>query len=359
MTLQLGLRDYVANQGNDFSGRSTIPPRLLPLPCTIIDREERIRAYWMTELLDSISTLGAGWNSTISPPPDVSAVLPCSDSIWAFPEHIINIWSIGEFHFSSAFSLCIILSTSELWHVHRFLQQSFDLRIYEQKSRFQAESQQIDERLTTWRAEFVAAVYRLINTEHAQEERAEMDPNIVLTNCILDCAVIILFQRLSPSPAGITAPCDPWPYATNRCIYAADDLSAKLRQASDAELRVANPNLLAAVFAAARFYLVYAKAVGAELPRNLRVLVRALRVCGERWELARRLGAVLQAAAAEHQVPVFMSSLPVQFFDPQFSSLEVGDAVVDAAGALEEVMGLGVLGGAGPEGAVGCEAHVD
>lgn len=185
MSVQLGLRDFLANQGKDYSNLSTIPPRLRPLPCTIVDREERIRAYWMTELLDSVSTLGGSWSPTTSSP-DITTVLPCSDSIWAFPEHIINIWSIGDFYFSSAFSLCIILATSELWHVHRLLQQPFDLRNPEQKSRFQTESQQVDERLTTWRAEFVAAVYRLINTEHAQEERAEMDPNIVLTNCILD-----------------------------------------------------------------------------------------------------------------------------------------------------------------------------
>lgn len=185
MSLHLGLRDFVVNQGSNFSSASMIPPRLLPLPNTIIDKEERVRAYWMTEILDNISTLGSGWNTSISPP-EVTATLPCSDSIWAFPEHIINIWSMGEFHFSSAFSLCIILSASELWHVHRFLQSSFNLRISEQWHRFRSESQQIDERLTTWRGQFVAAVYRLINAEHAQEERAEMDPNIVLTNCILD-----------------------------------------------------------------------------------------------------------------------------------------------------------------------------
>jgi hypothetical protein len=193
MCMHLGLRDVVTNQGDNFNELSTVPPRMLPLPNTIIDREERTRAYWMTEVLDNISTLGGAWNTSISPP-EQTALLPCSDSIWAFPEHIINIWSIGEFHFSSAFSLCIILATSELWHIHRFLQTSYDLRIPEQRLRCQSESQQLDERFTTWRGEFVAAVYRLINAEHAQEERAEMDPNIVLTNCILDWYVKYLLQ---------------------------------------------------------------------------------------------------------------------------------------------------------------------
>ncbi|KAK6369904.1 hypothetical protein LTS17_009354 [Exophiala oligosperma] len=185
MNTSLGMRDLVTNQGDNFNKISTVPPRMLPLPNTIIDREERIRAYWMTEILDGASTLGVAWNLGISPP-EGTAVLPCSDSIWKFPSHIISVWSFGDFHFSSAFSLCIILVASELWHVHRFLQKAFDVRLLDQRMKWQQEAQQLDERLTAWRGEFVAAVYRLINSEYAQEERAEFDPNIVLTNCILD-----------------------------------------------------------------------------------------------------------------------------------------------------------------------------
>ncbi|KAB2570938.1 hypothetical protein DBV05_g10393 [Lasiodiplodia theobromae] len=303
----------------------------------------------MTELLDSVSTLGGSWSST-TPSPDITTVLPCSDSIWAFPEHIINIWSIGDFYFSSAFSLCIILATSELWHVHRLLQQPLDLRNLEQKARFQTESQQVDERLTTWRAEFVAAVYRLINTEHAQEERAEMDPNIVLTNCILDSAVITLFQKLSPCPTGIDSVCDPWTYATNRCVYAADDLSAKVRLVRDAELdAMSNPHLAATLFVTARFYLVYARAACADLPRNLAVLIQALEVCGRRWPVARRYTTLVQTAKAEQQMPIFMSSLPAQFFDLQFSVLDIHDALMMVAEGIDVGLGMGVGIGGGCE----------
>jgi hypothetical protein len=63
----------------------------------------------------------------------------------------------------------------------------------------------------------------LINAEFAQENRAEMDPNIVLTNCLLNTyisihnfasdlslltyvhsAFIVLFKRLAPYPEGVT-----------------------------------------------------------------------------------------------------------------------------------------------------------
>ena len=59
MSMHLGLGDIVFRQGMNFNQASKVPPRVLPLPSTYIDREERIRAYWMAEVLDSISTLGA------------------------------------------------------------------------------------------------------------------------------------------------------------------------------------------------------------------------------------------------------------------------------------------------------------
>jgi hypothetical protein len=108
----------------------------------------------MTEMLDSMSTLGAGWNvPMILALPD--SVLPCSDSLWAFHEHIINVWSFGDFKYSSAFSLCNILVASELGAVHAFLRKPLSLSIDGQREAWQSEAQQLDERLTNWREEFV------------------------------------------------------------------------------------------------------------------------------------------------------------------------------------------------------------
>ena len=56
--MHLGLADIVFRQGMNFNQPSTVPPRVLPIPNTFIDREERVRAYWMSEALDSISMLG-------------------------------------------------------------------------------------------------------------------------------------------------------------------------------------------------------------------------------------------------------------------------------------------------------------
>ncbi|KAJ5596529.1 hypothetical protein N7450_002987 [Penicillium hetheringtonii] len=251
---QLGCGTLVKKQVEQLSSSASVPPRLHPLSTTIIDREERIRAYWMSEMLDSMSTVGVDWDTGASPPIP-NGILPCSDSLWAFPEHIINVWSFGQFRYSSAFSLCIILSTNELWFVHGFLQKTWDLNNANDRIQWQTEAQKIDERLTAWREEFVAAVYRLINAEFAEEERAEMDPNIVLTNCVLDVAVILLFQRMSTIPREIDPSTEPWQYATNRCIYACDNMVFKVRQMTDEELAVSNPHLIFCFFTVARFYI--------------------------------------------------------------------------------------------------------
>lgn len=224
MTACLGLREVVSNHRDETNSSSAASPRFGPSPKNVIEREEQVRAYWMTEMLDSISTIGAGFNVGIMPPP-TKCVLPCSDSIWAFPEHIIDVWSIGAFHYSSAFSLCIILAVSELWTVHSFLQKPYDMKQVDERLEWQSEAQQIDERLTMWREEFVAAVFRLINAEFPQDSRAEMDPNIVLTNCVLNTyvlwsgvlylahfvsrSVIALFQRRAPCPEGVDQPVEP------------------------------------------------------------------------------------------------------------------------------------------------------
>ncbi|KAF2476285.1 uncharacterized protein BDR25DRAFT_64879 [Lindgomyces ingoldianus] len=55
MGTQLGLRDLVAHQYNNFNKASPIPPRMLPLPVSLVNKEERIRAYWMTEGTSSYS----------------------------------------------------------------------------------------------------------------------------------------------------------------------------------------------------------------------------------------------------------------------------------------------------------------
>lgn len=90
--------------------------------------------------------------------------------------------------------------------------------------------------------------------------------------------MIALFQRLAPSPDGIDnyyeavhsflpflcalttissgiLTISQWPYATNRCLYACDDMTAKIRQVRDKELENSSPHLIYSMFVAARFYL--------------------------------------------------------------------------------------------------------
>ena len=60
-----------------------------------------------------------------------------------------------------------------------------------------------------------------------------------------------------------------------------------------------------------------------EIPRNLDLLIYSLRVCGQRWNLARRLEKVLRTAAAEREVTIKLTTLPPQFFDLQYSHLDI------------------------------------
>jgi hypothetical protein len=183
MGTQLGLRDLVSNNCDNYNQVSNIPPRMLPLPVSLVNREEKIRAYWMTEVLDSSSTVGAAWNLNISRPEN-TGLLPCSDTIWEFPEAVISGWSFGEFEMSSAYSLYVMLVTNELYHVHRFLQQSFDTQSATERVRWQSECKAVDEGLISWRSKFAAASIRM-----SIENGGVYDPSVVLTHCALDLYV--------------------------------------------------------------------------------------------------------------------------------------------------------------------------
>ncbi|KAF2241666.1 hypothetical protein BU26DRAFT_524829 [Trematosphaeria pertusa] len=337
MGTQLGLRDLVANQCDNFHQISTIPPRMLPLPNSLVNREEKIRAYWMTEVLDGSSTVGAAWNLNISRP-ESTGLLPCSDTIWSFPEAVISAWSFGDFEMSSAYSLYVMLVTNELYHVHRFLQQSFDTQSATERVQWQNECRAVDEGLIAWRVKFAAAQVRM-NAEHG----GSYDPNIILTHCALDLATISLYQRLALPPSGLEEAQGPWYHAIQRCLDACDSITNVLRAMHDMNLENISPLIISCIFVAARFFLVHAKLLNVEIPRNLDLLVYSLKTCGLRWSYARRLEKVIRTATADHKLPSSMSSLPVQFYDLQYSYLDIDEALRVWAEGLEPWMHLAGL----------------
>ena len=80
---------------------------------------------------------------------------------------------------------------------------------------------------------------------------------------------------------------------------------------------------------------VYAKLLNLDIPRNLDLLIYSLNTCGLRWSYAQRLEKVIRTATSEHKLPVSMTSLPVQFYDLQYSYLDIDEALRVWAAGLE------------------------
>lgn len=99
----------------------------------------------MIEMLDSTSAIGARYTmeSLVTPG---NPLLPCSDSMWAFPEAVMTETQIRPYHYCSAFSLCVILATTELSRVHEFLLKGVAMEDFEERDAWQSEAQRIDER---------------------------------------------------------------------------------------------------------------------------------------------------------------------------------------------------------------------
>ena len=327
MSAHIGL----AQTTNDDTAPAMSPTALRRLPTftnTTVEDEERLRAYWMIETLDSISTIGVRYDIG-HPTASRSPLLPCSDSFWAYPEPVLADATLRPYNYCSAFSLCIILAVSELSNVHSFLQKKVTLDIFEERDAWQVEAQRIDERLTAWRDEFVAAVFRLINAEYIRHERGEMDPYVVLTNCVLNTAVITLLQQRVACPEGVESLAEPWAFASNRCVYASENTAFKVRQMDEDELSICHPHLIFSIFVAARFYIVHSKALDANVPTNLHSLAFALHVCGKRWPLARIYEQIIRVAVAEYRTPVVQSTVPKEFYDLRLTTFEISDSLIE------------------------------
>lgn len=176
MALQLGF-DVLA-------GAQTARTMPSQVSRSAVEREEAVRAYWMTMMLESVSTMGLP-SRLASTLPGITATvrLPCSESVWATSLPEMSSLATSQAQYSSTFSLCVILAVQELGMVHDFCTSS--ARVLDLPA-WQSEAQRLDERLTNWREEFVAAVFRLINSERDYLPMGEMEPLITLANCLLN-----------------------------------------------------------------------------------------------------------------------------------------------------------------------------
>lgn len=178
MALQLGLGSI--SDSNFGNGQQT--PPIIEAANSTVTKEECIRTYWMIEILEIISMTGGPLNFSTPSPIPPEAILPCRDFIWALPKPSEES-SLINMRYSSGLNLCIGLAIDEVMLTQIFMQTSVNTRSVQEVMDWESKAQNLDERLTNWREEFVAAVFRLIN---AGDTSSEMDPFITLTNCVLN-----------------------------------------------------------------------------------------------------------------------------------------------------------------------------
>lgn len=184
MSEQLGLAATSAADGIQPPKTSLQPDEHFAINAEV-EREEAMRAFWMIEMLDSIFALGVSSQVSVPAVPRTTR-LPCGDKLWESEDLFQQEPSHQNLQYSSGFSMCISLCTTELATVNRFQQTVRDSNEIAGGLEWQSGAQRLDERLTIWREEFVAAVFRLINTAFPGDSHAEMEPFIVLTNCLLN-----------------------------------------------------------------------------------------------------------------------------------------------------------------------------
>ena len=181
MATQLGLRDLVQGDSADKPMNITIPPRMLPPPKNSIEREERVRAYWMTEALDGYSTLGTSWNLGLLRPP-LTKVLPCNEDDWECTEPMVDFLAFGDFESPSSFALYVSFVTNELFEVHHFLQQSFQTTTPEECETWDREFRKVEGYLKEWRTRNMGIAGPYASYVSSPGRTIRFDPTIVLAN---------------------------------------------------------------------------------------------------------------------------------------------------------------------------------
>ncbi|KAK1687511.1 hypothetical protein BDP55DRAFT_630703 [Colletotrichum godetiae] len=296
---QLGLRDLVAHNCMNYGFPSVIPSRMLALPATAVEQEEKIRAFWTIEALDSASTVGSAWHLSVSQPLP-TASLPCDEEIWRCPESI-------------------------------FLQQPCDTTSVSDLQQRKLDCTILSERLMAWHRDFEQML--TVRTPPYTDlfdgaAAASHHPNTILIHCTVHSAVVSLHQRLI-FPDDDTGSEHSWKDAAERCLNSCDEMIKVIRGAGDDMLETANPHIIHCVFVAARFNIIYDRVLGLGPPNKVWLLIYGLRICGQRWPLARQLLKVLEAAAGTEGYGGVggLKALPGEFWDLQYLSLDIYEAL--------------------------------
>ncbi|KAF1964325.1 hypothetical protein BU23DRAFT_562045 [Bimuria novae-zelandiae CBS 107.79] len=216
---------------------------------------------------------------------------------------------------SCGYSLYVMLVTNEVYHVHQFLQRSYDLHSIEDRARRRQDCIGVDQGLQDWRARFEAVQVQI-------QVGGGEEPNSTLIHCALDLATISLYQPLI-FPSQDATP-GTWNHAVRRCLDAADGITHSLQLLPPSNLQNISPLIIPCVFVAARFCLVHARLFKTGGAHNLDVLAEKLKACALRWPYAKRLEKVLSAAMAGEECG---EGLPVQFWDLRYSYLDVDEAL--------------------------------
>lgn len=316
MSLQLGLRDLVVNFCTNYGQTSTLPPRMLHMPDTV-GCEERIRAFWAINVLDSASTIGSACNLQVATG-ELSGLHPQDDDIWHLPEGTINLFPFGSSETPSAFSLFVRLVNQELCQVHAFLQQSCDLSNSIVLAQRRSGCSALEERLCRFRSEIqLLAAATPPGDLFSLNESPTQNPNVILTYCTLDTSIIALYQRLAFPINGTEVV---WTYAADRCLACCDNIAELFRTIPEDELERLSPLAIIPLFVAARFYIVQAKLLCKPLPPKVDLLQYFLKCMSVRWRFASRLGKAIRGGIDKMTVAENegYSGFPEQFYDLQY-----------------------------------------
>lgn len=258
-----------------------------------------ISVAWGTLALDAVSTLGVSWR-------DVSAALV---------DHLSSIAYVSTPRLRDSYRAHMHLAAIGLQPVHQFLHDRAQVLHPKADDETLVKCDEMYQNLLSYVRVQPTNSYTIL-----ENGLVDFDPNLVHQQVLVYATIIMIYQGL----VRFDSPSQDTPL--ERCLEACNEgMVTVIRSISDADAELNTPLLAHFFFVAARFKLVWCRAMGAPLDIAFDTLMHAVNMCSRRWAVARRLDLVLRTAALELVHGKRSTSFPTWFWDMNKSHIDISE----------------------------------
>ncbi|KAK5093142.1 hypothetical protein LTR70_004923 [Exophiala xenobiotica] len=276
-----------------------------------------IAVTWAVIAVDAVSSLGVSWR-------DTSVDLA---------DHLLSVAYLSAPDFRESFNTHIHLCAIGIRPVHEYFlaHSKGEHQVLEDQAL--ATTEEMYQNLMSYINGMPTPTYTVL-----ADGVVDYDINYIFSRMLSNGAVIMIYQRYVLDGVGHVQ------LAKERCIDSYHQIVDVIRNISDVDAEITSPMFVNIIAVAARFKLVFDRALGQPRGSAFDILMHGINMCGRRWPLARRIDIVLRAAIVEVDTGV-PCGLPEEFWDLKQSGLDISESMKRWVSEYKQSLYVGSLNG--------------